>query len=158
MRILALDYGKKRIGLAISDPLGITAQGLETFERTTIREDLARLAALVSRREVSLLLFGNPLHMSGAESRQSERVREFAARLSKACGGIPVEFWDERLTSVEANRVLRESGISLAKRVRQVDKLSAMLTLESYLESKEIAAEAAALEAAAGEETECVSR
>lgn len=133
-RILALDLGKRRIGLALSDPLGITAQGLETLHRTTIREDLARLAQLAQDREVVLFLMGNPLHMSGDESRQSAYTREFAGRLHGATG-IPIEFWDERMTSVEAERVLKESGISIEKRAKAVDRLAAVILLESYLDS-----------------------
>jgi putative Holliday junction resolvase len=133
-RILALDLGKKRIGLAISDELGITAQGLETLQRTTIREDLAYLAQLASNRNVSLILMGLPLHMSGDESRQAVYTRDFAARLEKATR-LPVKLWDERMTSIQAERVLRESGISIEKRARAVDRLAAVILLESYLDS-----------------------
>ncbi len=133
-RVLALDVGKRRIGLAVSDELGLTAQGIETLERTTIREDLKRLAEIASSRGVGLLLLGNPLHMSGREGRQVEYVREFAGRL-EAVTGLPVKFWDERLTTVEAQRVLRQSGISIAKRARAVDRLAAVILLESYLDS-----------------------
>ncbi len=132
-RILALDLGKRRIGLAVSDGLGITAQGLETLQRTTIREDMARLARLAAEREVTLLLMGNPIHMSGREGRQAVYVREFAARLAEATG-LPVEFWDERLTTVAALRVLKDSGISIEKRAKAVDRLSAVILLESYLD------------------------
>jgi len=132
-RVLALDVGRKRIGLAISDELGITAQGLPTLERVRIREDLARLGELARERHVGLFLLGHPLHMSGRESRQAEYVKEFGDRLATATG-IPVDYWDERLTSVEAGRVLRASGISIEKRARAVDRLSAVLILESYLE------------------------
>jgi len=137
-RILALDFGKKRIGLAISDPLGITAQGLQTLQRTNTREDLEALAALAAERDVTLFLFGNPLHMSGHESRQGGHTRDFADRLARRTG-IAIQFWDERLTSVEANRVLRESGISIEKRARAVDRLAAVLLLESYLDSIRLA-------------------
>ena len=133
-RVLALDLGKRRIGLALSDELGITAQGLETFVRSNIREDLARLAELVSQKNVALILMGNPLHMSGRESRQTEYTREFAARL-QAATGLPIEFRDERLTTVEAERVLRQSGISIQKRAKAVDRLAAVILLESYLDS-----------------------
>jgi putative Holliday junction resolvase len=133
-RILALDFGKKRIGLALSDELGITAQGLETLQRTNTREDLDALATLAQDRNVTLFLFGDPMHMSGDASRQGRHVREFAERLGKRTG-IAVQFWDERLTSVEANRVLRESGISIEKRARAVDRLAAVILLESYLDS-----------------------
>jgi putative Holliday junction resolvase len=134
-RVLALDYGKRRIGLAISDELGLTAQGLETLERTRVREDVARLAELAAQREVSLVVMGDPIHLSGRRGKQSEAVREFAARLHEKTG-IPVEFWDERLTSVEAGRVLRKSGISSRKRARAVDRLAAVLLLESYLDRR----------------------
>jgi putative Holliday junction resolvase len=133
-RVLALDFGKRRIGLAMSDELGITAQGLETLQRTNIREDLERLSQLIVEKNVSLILMGNPLHMSGAESRQAEHVRDFATRLSGAAQ-VPVEYWDERLTTVAAQRVLKESGISIQKRAQAVDRLAAVILLESYLDS-----------------------
>ena len=133
-RILALDLGRKRIGLAISDPLGITAQGLPNLERTRKREDLSALAKLAREREVGLILMGNPVNMGGAEGRQSAWVHEFAEALEKRTG-LPIQFWDERLTTVEATRVLRESGISLEKRAAAVDRLSAVILLQSYLDS-----------------------
>lgn len=132
-RILALDVGKKRIGLAVSDELGWTAQGLETLERTRIREDLAKLKELAGHWSVETLLIGQPLHMSGEASRQSEYTREFGERLKEYLS-LPVIFWDERLTSVEAERVLRESGASLEQRKKAVDRMAAVLLLESYLE------------------------
>jgi putative Holliday junction resolvase len=135
-RILALDLGKRRIGLAISDELGVTAQGLETLQRTNIREDLARLAKLVSDRNVTLILMGNPLHMSGHEGRGTEHAREFGARL-QAATSIPIQLWDERLTTVQAQRVLRESGVSIEKRAKAVDRLAAVILLESFLDSRQ---------------------
>jgi len=120
--------------MAISDPLGISAQGLPNLERKNKRADLAELARQVEERDVSLILIGNPLHMSGAEGRQSAWVREFAGALA-ARSGLPVRLWDERLTTVQASRVLRESGISIAKRGRAVDRLSAVILLQSYLDS-----------------------
>lgn len=133
-RVLALDFGKRRIGLALSDELGITAQGIETLERSRIRKDIARLAQLIAEKNVSLILMGNPLHMSGREGRQAEYTRDFAERLASATG-VPVKFWDERLTSVQAERVLRESGIGIRKRAAAVDQLAAVILLESYLDS-----------------------
>ncbi len=133
-RILAFDLGKKRIGLALSDPLGITAQGIETFHRTTIREDMSRLTELMEQNGVTLMLMGNPLHMSGRESRQTERAKEFGDRLSNV-SGIPYQLWDERWTTVEAARVLTDSGMGLEKRKAQIDKLSAVILLESYLDA-----------------------
>ena len=133
-RILALDVGKRRIGVAISDGLGLTAQGLDTIQRTNTREDYAVISHLASEREVSLILIGNPVNMSGREGRQAEWVRHFAEGLG-ARSGLPVRLWDERLTSVEAGRVLRSSGISIEKRARAVDRLSAVILLQSYLDS-----------------------
>lgn len=133
-RILALDLGKRRIGLAISDPLRITAQGLPNLVRKNKRTDLGQLRTLIQEREVGLILMGNPLNMSGREGRQSEWVREFAAALTEATG-LPVQLWDERLTTVEASRVLRSSGIGIEKRAAAVDKLSAVILLQSYLDS-----------------------
>ena len=133
-RILALDLGKKRIGIAISDPLGITAQGLPNLIRSNKRADLAALEHLARERGARLFLIGNPMHMRGVEGRQSGWVREFAGALASRTG-IPVKLWDERLTSVEANRVLRSSGIGIEKRAAAVDRLSAVILLQSYLDS-----------------------
>ena len=135
-RILALDLGKKRIGLALSDPLGITAQGLPTLERTNIRSDMDALAKLIADREVTEILMGQPLHMSGREGRQVEYTREFADRLADRTG-VPITYWDERWTTVAAQRVLKESGASTGKRSRAVDRLSAVILLSSYLDSLE---------------------
>src|SRR5512146_481033 len=107
-RILALDVGKRRIGLAVSDPLGITAQGLPNLVRTNKRTDLDALAQIVEERQIGLLLVGNPINMSGNEGRQSGWVREFAEALERRTG-VRVQLWDERLTTVEASRVLRSS-------------------------------------------------
>lgn len=136
-RVLALDLGKRRIGLALSDELGITAQGLETLQRSNIREDLARLAQLASDKNVALILMGNPLHMSGHAGRQAEYARDFGERLREATG-LPIEYRDERLTTVEAQRVLRQSGISIQKRAKAVDRLAAVILLESYLDSQRL--------------------
>jgi putative Holliday junction resolvase len=126
--------------VAISDELGLTAQGLETLERTNNREDYAALARLAAERCVSMFLIGNPVNMSGREGRQAEWVRQFAEALS-ARTGVPVKMWDERLTTVEAGRVLRSSGISIQKRARAVDRLSAVLLLQNYLDALELGGE-----------------
>ena len=133
-RILALDLGKKRIGLALSDPLRITAQGLPNLVRTNKRADLEALGEIVREQGVGLVLLGNPINMRGAEGRQSVWVREFADAIRVRLG-VPVQLWDERLTSVEAGRVLRQSGISIEKRAAAVDRLSAVILLQSYLDS-----------------------
>ena len=132
-RILALDVGRRRIGLAVSDELGLTAQGLDTLERTNHREDLAALARLATRWSAALLLVGHPVKLSGEEGRQAEWVRHFADRLASHTR-LPVKLWDERLTTVAAERVLRESGISIAKRARAKDRLAAVLLLQNYLD------------------------
>lgn len=136
-RILALDVGKKRIGLAVSDELGITAQGLETLQRSRIREDLEVLKGIAEHWRVGTLLIGSPVHMSGSESRQSEYTRDFAERLQRQLR-LPVIFWDERLTSVEAERLLRNGGATLEQRKRAVDRMAAILLLDSYLEHQRI--------------------
>ncbi len=133
-RILALDLGKRRIGLAVSDELGITAQGLETLQRKNMRTDLAILSRLIEEKGVRLVLVGNPINMGGQEGRQSAWAREFAAALAERAG-VEVKLWDERLTSVEAGRVLRSSGASIAKRAQAVDRLSAVILLQSYMDS-----------------------
>jgi putative Holliday junction resolvase len=140
-RILALDVGKRRIGVAISDELGLTAQGLETIERTNSREDFAVLARLAAARGARLILIGNPVQMNGVEGKQASWVRHFAEGLA-ARSGLPTRFWDERLTTVEAGRVLRSSGIGIQKRARAVDRLSAVILLQSYLDSLRLAEEA----------------
>jgi putative pre-16S rRNA nuclease len=133
-RILALDLGKRRIGLAISDELGITAQGLETLERTGRRNDIEMLRRVTIQREVSLILVGDPRHMSGEASRQGDYTREFARELEYKTG-LPVKFWDERWTSREAERTLRGSGIRPGERKAAIDRLSAVILLQSYLDS-----------------------
>ncbi len=144
-RILALDVGKRRIGVAVSDELGITAQGLQTIERRNNREDFAIISRLASEKSARLILVGNPINMSGSEGRQAEWVHQFAEGLGVR-SGLPVKLWDERLTSVEAGRVLRQSGASIEKRARAVDRLSAVILLQSYLDSLNLAAETEAPE------------
>lgn len=131
-RILALDVGKKRIGLAVTDELGMTALGLETLHRTRIRDDIEKLRETATRYEIGTLLIGQPLHMSGDESRQGAYTKEFAERLAGAIG-LPVVYWDERLTSAEAERLLRQAGATLEQRKRAVDQMAAVLLLESYM-------------------------
>lgn len=121
--------------MAISDALGLTAQGLPTLKRTRIREDLDEVKRLATQWGAELILLGNPLHMDGTESRQSAYTREFAEKLVTRTG-LRVAFWDERLTSVEAERVLRQSGIGIEKRAKAVDQLAAQLLLENYLSAQ----------------------
>jgi putative Holliday junction resolvase len=135
-RILALDLGKKRIGLALSDELGLTAQGLKTLEREGRRDDIETLRKLALESRAELFLIGDPIHMSGAPSRQGEYTREFARELEYKTG-LPVKFWDERWTSREAERTLRGSGIAPGERKPAIDRLSAVILLQSYLDSAE---------------------
>ncbi len=133
-RILALDLGKKRIGMALSDELGITAQGLDTMERTGRRDDIELLRRLTVERGVKMILVGDPLHMNGQPSRQGDYTREFARELEYKTG-LPVKFWDERWTSREAERTLRGSGIAHGERKSAIDRLSAVILLQSYLDA-----------------------
>ena len=132
---MALDVGARRIGLAVSDPLAITAQGIETLQRKNKRTDLEALAKLIRDYNVTEIVVGYPLRMSGAASAQTGHVEAFAQDLEKKFG-LPVHRWDERLTSVQAGRVLRESNISIEKRAQAVDKLAAVLILQSFLDHR----------------------
>ena len=134
-RVLGLDVGSKRIGVAITDPLGITAQGLETLRRKNKRLDFEQLARLVRHYEVSEIVVGYPLRLSGVEGRQSEKMQLFAEELRKKFG-LPVHLWDERLTSSQANRILREAELSIKKREKAVDRLAAVLILQSWMEAR----------------------
>jgi putative holliday junction resolvase len=134
-RLLALDVGARRIGLAVSDPLAITAQGIETLQRKNKRTDLEALSKLIRDYNVTEIVVGYPLRMSGAASAQTGHVETFAQELEKKFG-LPVHRWDERLTSVQAGRVLRESNISIEKRAQAVDKLAAVLILQSFLDHR----------------------
>jgi len=133
-RVLALDVGSKRIGVAISDPLGITAQGLETIQRQNKRKDMEALGRLLKDYEVREVVVGLPLRLSGAEGTQSEKMRRFASDLETHFG-VTVHLWDERWTSTEANRLLRETELSIAKRGRAVDRMAAILILQSWMEA-----------------------
>ena len=134
-RVLGLDVGSKRIGVAISDPLGITAQGLETIQRQNKRVDFATLADLIRQYQVVEIVVGYPLRMSGAEGVQAEKMQRFAKELRERFQ-LPVHLWDERLTSAEANRLLRETEMSIRRRGQVVDQMAAVLILQSWMESR----------------------
>jgi putative Holliday junction resolvase len=133
-RILGLDVGSKTIGMAISDPLGITAQGLQTLGRKNKRTDFGALEQVIRKYSVSEIVIGFPLRMSGAEGTQAEKMRVFAEELRKKFR-LPVHLWDERLTSAEANRVLRDSEMSIKRRGEVVDRLAAVLILQNWMEA-----------------------
>lgn len=133
-RIMALDLGKKRIGVAVSDELGITALGLDTIQCRNYRTDLGVIARLAAERGVDTVVIGNPLNMSGEAGPQADWVREYAERIVKFTG-LQIQMWDERLTSAEASRLLREGGISVDRKTGTVDKMAAVLLLQSYLDA-----------------------
>jgi putative Holliday junction resolvase len=117
----------------VSDPLGITAQGLETLERKNKRHDFAHLERLIREYEVKEIVVGLPLRMSGIEGTQAEKMQAFAEELRQKFG-LRVHLWDERLTSAEANRLLRETGLSIEKRGKAVDRMAAVLILQGWME------------------------
>lgn len=133
-RFLALDVGTKRIGVAVSDQLGITAQPVLTLERRhNTREDLRSLTRLARRFGVVGIVVGNPLHMSGEESPRSSRTQAFAAQLGEL-SGLPIHMWDERLTTSEAHQILYEAGHARQDHRRVVDQVAATLILQSFLD------------------------
>jgi len=123
----------KRIGVAVSDALGITAQGLPTLQRTRLEDDLEKIRQLTDEYSAERVIVGNPLGHGGGETTMSRHAGEFAAKLRQRVN-CPVELWDERLTTVQANRALRQTGLSLAKRQRAVDRVAATLLLQSFLD------------------------
>jgi putative Holliday junction resolvase len=135
-RYLALDVGSKRIGVAVSDELGLTAQPVLTLERRrNTREDLRSLARLARRFGVAGIVVGNPLHLSGEESPRSTRTQAFAAQLGELTG-LPIHMWDERLTTQEAHRILYEAGKTRQEHGRVVDQVAATLILQSFLDER----------------------
>lgn len=135
-RILAIDFGLRRLGAAVSDPSGVVALGLPTIERTNFAADMARIGELIAEYgagEVIEIIVGRPLSKSGEENAMSRRAAGFAQKLSERLG-CRVTLWDERLTSAEANRVLRGAGLGVEKRRRAVDRVAATLILQNYLD------------------------
>ncbi len=135
VRILALDVGHKRIGLAVSDPLGFTAQGLSILERRGREADIARLVEVAREYQVQEILVGLPRHMDGRLGSQAEGILELANALGEALG-VPVTTWDERLSSKEAERVLIAADVSRRRRRQVLDKMAAVLILQAYLDSR----------------------
>lgn len=133
-RILALDYGTKRIGVALSDELGWTAQPLETFERRTLDRDLAHIVSLVESHEVGRVVLGLPLQLDGREGPAIQAMREFATRLEQRLT-VPLILWDERMTTKAAEDLLIAADVSRKKRKGAVDRVAAALLLQSYLAS-----------------------
>src|SRR5204863_9017625 len=132
MRIAALDVGEARIGVAVSDELGITAQPVGVVRRVGGRRDVEELGRVLAPYTPERLVVGLPLNMNGSEGPQAARVRAFATRVAEALG-LPLEFWDERLTTVAAERALLEADVSRRRRREVIDKVAAALILQGYL-------------------------
>lgn len=132
-RILALDYGSRNLGLAVSDELGLTAQGLPTYHRSNKKTDFDHLRRIIKQYGIAEIVMGLPLRMSGDEGIQTGKVQAFADELRRRFR-LPVHLFDERLTSVEANRLLRETEMSIRRRAEVVDRLAATLILQSFLQ------------------------
>ena len=132
---MGLDVGSKTIGVAVSDPLGITAQGLPTIRRQNKRVDFEKLDSLIREYQIAEIVVGLPLRKSGQIGTQAEKMQAFAAELEKRFQ-LPVHLWDERLTSAQANRLLRETEMSIKRRGEVVDRMAAVLILQSFMESR----------------------
>lgn len=137
IRIMGLDFGSKTVGVAVSDPLGLTAQGVEIIRReqeNKLRRTLARIEALVEEYQVTKLVLGFPKNMNNTVGERAEKSLEFKAMLERRTG-LPVVMWDERLTTVSANRTLIESGVRRENRKEYVDMIAAVYILQGYLDS-----------------------
>ena len=135
-RILGLDFGSKTVGVAVSDPLLLTAQGVEIIRRTKpgkLRSTLARIEEIVKEYQVTRIVLGYPRHMDGTEGERCEKTREFAGLLEKRLQ-LPVELWDERLSTVEAYDIMEEAGVKREERKEHVDKIAAMVILQGFLD------------------------
>lgn len=137
MRILGLDYGSRTVGVAVSDPLGLTAQSVETIWRkqeNKLRQTLARIEELVSEYQVETIVLGYPKNMNNTIGERALKSLEFREMLERRTG-LPVVMWDERLTTIEANRTLMESGVRRENRKKHLDQLAAIFILQGYLDS-----------------------
>lgn len=135
-----MDFGSKTVGVAISDPLGLTAQGVEIIRRKSenkLRQTLARIEALIQEYEVEILVLGLPKNMNNTMGDRAQKSLEFRDMLVRRTG-LPVVMWDERLTTVEANRTLMEGGVRRENRKDYVDELAAIFILQGYLDAQRI--------------------
>lgn len=138
MRIIGLDFGSKTVGVAVSDELLITAQGVEIIRRKSenkLRQTLARIEVLITEYEVDRIVLGFPKNMNNSEGDRCEKTREFQAMLERRTG-LPVELWDERLTTVAADHAMMEAGIRRENRREYVDQIAATLILQGYLDHR----------------------
>lgn len=140
-RTMALDVGKVRVGVALSDPLGYTAQPLMTLWRKSRGEDLRSLMRLIRKHEVTEIVVGNPLHLSGDLSPWAVKVQAFAEEL-RGRSALPVHLWDERLSSVAAHEILDEAGHDRKKRKQVIDQVAAVVILRGWMEARGHAAAA----------------
>jgi len=134
MRILGLDVGERTIGVAISDPLGYTAQGITTIKRKNLKLDLDEIKKLCDEYTVESILIGLPKNMNGTIGPSGEKVIELSGIIGKELD-LPVKLWDERLTTVAAHKAMLEADLSRAKRKKIVDKIAAIYILQGYLDS-----------------------
>ena len=134
MRIMGLDFGDKRIGVAVSDPTGLIAQGLAVLERgKSLKADLLRVRDLAEKNEVETIVIGLPRNMDGGLGPQAEKVRMFGQKLAGLLD-LPVKYWDERLTTMAAEKLLIQADVSRARRRKVIDKMAASLILQGYLD------------------------
>ena len=140
MRILGLDYGSKTVGVAVSDPLGLTAQGIETIwrkEENKLRQTLARIEQLIREYQVERIVLGYPKNMNNTIGERALKSLEFKEKLERRTG-LPVVMWDERMTTMEAERVLIETGVRRENRKQHLDEMAAVLILQGYMDSLKI--------------------
>ncbi len=136
MRVMGLDFGSKTVGVAVSDPLLVTAQGVETVFRKSpdkLRQTLVRIQELAAEYEVDRIVLGYPKHMNNTEGERCEKTKEFARMLEQRTG-LAVDLWDERLTTAAAGQVMMQSGVRRQERKAYVDKIAACLILQGYLD------------------------
>ena len=139
MRIMGLDFGSKTVGVAVCDPLGLTAQGVETIvrkEENKLRQTCQRIEALIKEYEITSIVLGYPKNMDDSIGERAQKTEEFKAVLERRTG-LPVVLWDERLTTVEADEILEESGVPKSERKKVIDKIAAGIILQSYLNQLE---------------------
>ena len=139
MRIMGLDYGSKTVGVAVSDPLGYTAQALETITRDKLRQTYRRLEELIAQRGITTVVLGYPKNMDDSIGERGKKTEEFKAALERRTG-LPVILWDERLTTVAADEILEESGVLKKDRKKVIDKVAAAIILQEFLDSEKAAA------------------
>ena len=134
-RYMSLDIGDRTIGIAVSDLLGLTAQGVETIRRKSLEADLKRLSELITENEVEALVSGLPRNMDGTQGERCEIVHEFMAEVAKIHPELEIHFWDERLSTVAAARSLIAADVSRRKRKKVIDKMAAVFILQGWLDS-----------------------